>query len=990
MRKGIANILTILITASIILGVATTLPQVDANPTHTIIRAKLKEAALEYNIPSVILMGIAYTESGWRQFDANGEPLIHYNTSGSFDIGIMQINSTGRSDIERLKTDIFYNIEIGAKILDGKWKITPGVGDRDRNVLENWYYAIWAYNGFSYTNHPANPEGRRYQEKVLNNISRLIIGDDGQPLWEPVSISRPDPLSILPQPQWIPTPTPYHYGDLFSGIYEGNNARLVYAPENFIAPRGRTFKISFLFQNVGTTTWNALFIKGYEAQLRLSKDSKMLLLKTPITHGVEPGTNTEVSFEVMLEESGIYEASLALFKGEDVFTPQVETTVSVFDYPVSDATLQTTTPLTYSDTVSLDLMLNVPDNLPLSHFMEVVLTDLAGNKVYESLNKLEVSLKGDYRTLTLDIPVGVFGALKGRYRILYTLYLLNGDTYPQNLNFPVPYASFEKEIEIYEGTSGLFIGTNPQGAEIYVNGASTGMKTPAFLTVASGIYIITLVKEHFEIVEFEGNVSEGTTTFLEKSLVPIKDEIEIVTLPSSIDFGEIYKGVSLFKNIRIEFAGWVNSGIVSSAPKWISVYPLSFNTATTFTVAIDSRWLEEGEELSGSIVFSINGMETSVVVKARTLRSSVELYLEPSEATLRVDERAFISIKISSPLKLINEISSKITYDGNFLKVVSVTALSESFEFKNLSWDNNAIFIEALTKDGPISGEMELVSIEFASVSETIPDKTIVEFETIKVTSDNGTEDVIKKNAAEIQILERLRLPGSVPNLTGEAMVNRVKLSWQKESAGSNPTKSYEVYRSTMPDMSQSMFIGSVKESVHYFIDSGPFKNTPYYYWVVTIDSAGNSSTPSGPVEAKPIVMTEETSNNVKLEFYIGKPFVYVNGILVKMEASPFIEEGRTFVPVRYVAQPFGATVTWSEKERKVTLLHKKSIELWIGNPLAMVDGNPAFIDPQNNSIVPFIIEGRTFLPLRFVAENLGATVLWDPLEKKVTIDYSK
>jgi len=95
------------------------------NSSDTVIRAKLREMALKYNIPSVILMGIAYTESGWKQFDANGNPVIHYNLSGSFDIGIMQINSVGRSDIDKLKSDIFYNIEIGAKILDNKWKITP-------------------------------------------------------------------------------------------------------------------------------------------------------------------------------------------------------------------------------------------------------------------------------------------------------------------------------------------------------------------------------------------------------------------------------------------------------------------------------------------------------------------------------------------------------------------------------------------------------------------------------------------------------------------------------------------------------------------------------------------------------------------------------------------------------------------------------------------------------------------------------------------------
>jgi Transglycosylase SLT domain. len=213
-RKGFASVSIIALITVIVLDTLVLL-SIPPNPSDSVLRAKFIEVAKKYNIPSVILMGIAYTESGWKQFDATGAPIIHTNTDGSIDIGIMQINSTGRSDLDRLKTDVFYNIEVGAKILDGKWKITPAIGDSDRNILENWYYAIWAYNGFSYTNHPLNPQGRHYQDKVIDNIGKLIIGDDGQPLWTPVKITKPDPTKITNPPSYIDTPTPYHFGDLY-------------------------------------------------------------------------------------------------------------------------------------------------------------------------------------------------------------------------------------------------------------------------------------------------------------------------------------------------------------------------------------------------------------------------------------------------------------------------------------------------------------------------------------------------------------------------------------------------------------------------------------------------------------------------------------------------------------------------------------------------------------------------------------------------------
>lgn len=205
------------------------------NPPVTYIRASLKAAALRYNVPSVILMAIAYQETGWRQFDANGNTVLGSNAT-SQDIGIMQINSWGRNDIARLMTDIDYNIDTGAKMLDGKWKLTPGIGDRDRNVLENWYYAIWAYNGFSSTNNPNTIGGRHFQDGILALMARQVLGSDGQPLWPPVAVTPPNPLIVASPVGWIPTPLPIHYGDLYGGFNPGDNVGALESPADPGAP----------------------------------------------------------------------------------------------------------------------------------------------------------------------------------------------------------------------------------------------------------------------------------------------------------------------------------------------------------------------------------------------------------------------------------------------------------------------------------------------------------------------------------------------------------------------------------------------------------------------------------------------------------------------------------------------------------------------------------------------------------------------------------
>jgi len=63
-----------------------------------------------------------------------------------------------------------------------------------------------------------------------------------------------------------------------------------------------------------------------------------------------------------------------------------------------------------------------------------------------------------------------------------------------------------------------------------------------------------------------------------------------------------------------------------------------------------------------------------------------------------------------------------------------------------------------------------------------------------------------------------------------------------------------------------------------------------------------------------------------------------------------------------------------------------KTVTLWIGKNTAKVNGKEVMIDPSNPNVVPEIINGRTMLPLRFVAEALGCEVKWDDATKNDNI----
>jgi len=122
----------------------------------------------------------------------------------------------------------------------------------------------------------------------------------------------------------------------------------------------------------------------------------------------------------------------------------------------------------------------------------------------------------------------------------------------------------------------------------------------------------------------------------------------------------------------------------------------------------------------------------------------------------------------------------------------------------------------------------------------------------------------------------------------------------------------------------------------------------------------------------------------------IGKSTFTANGHTRTLDSPPIIKNGRTLVPIRAIVEEIGGSIYWDGSERKVTIvLNDTTIELWIGNPQAKINGITKWIDDTNHNVMPEIINSRTMLPLRFVTESLGCEVGWDGMTKTITITYS-
>lgn len=111
------------------------------------------------------------------------------------------------------------------------------------------------------------------------------------------------------------------------------------------------------------------------------------------------------------------------------------------------------------------------------------------------------------------------------------------------------------------------------------------------------------------------------------------------------------------------------------------------------------------------------------------------------------------------------------------------------------------------------------------------------------------------------------------------------------------------------------------------------------------------------------------------VEMQIGRKSISVNGNLAQKDAAPVIQNSRTLVPIRFITESLGGAVAWNGESKEVTLLlDGKEIKMTIGKTL------------EKYGVAPVIMDSRTYVPVRFVADALGAQTSWNEAEKTVTL----
>ncbi len=317
------------------------------------------------------------------------------------------------------------------------------------------------------------------------------------------------------------------------------------------------------------------------------------------------------------------------------------------------------------------------------------------------------------------------------------------------------------------------------------------------------------------------------------------------------------------------------------------------------------------------------------------------------------------------------------------------------------------IYVEATTGETPTAAHLEVVKIPVTLLEETsnisLEDNNMTSKRAIKIVTDaikTPTENSIvayslsgKKYSCLIfdgaewtslnttKTISELKTAIKENNAVSVYVIGTISASSNKSSGGGSRVSTVKVTTiNGETSSSQNIVIGKkissiAKPEIEKKIFTGWFENEELTV-LISEDNVINKET---KLYAGFVWNPKYTMN-----LYIGKLEAKVFGEDKTNDVAPVIQNDRTMLPARFVAENLGAKVEWNEKEQKVTILSedkKTEIIIYVDSDIAYVNGKEVKLDSP-----AYVKNDRTFTPQRFIAETLGATVEWVDKNQEVII----
>lgn len=371
-----------------------------------------------------------------------------------------------------------------------------------------------------------------------------------------------------------------------------------------------------------------------------------------------------------------------------------------------------------------------------------------------------------------------------------------------------------------------------------------------------------------------------------------------------------------------------------------------------------------------------------------------------AEAFIKLDQHSYgprESIVVS-----VSDITAQMINEAAWIAIFRIDATYDEFEYDwaNLNEEAKEYVLEApintgayevrLFKDGSSTDMSFIMSAPFNvedSADMKNPENNMLK-PMIPV-----TPDTVASSAPD-----SVTLPSHGGSFTTLAVASGVKLAWGPiaDAVG------YRIYRSATQGVEGISITDFPIASLSY-VDVNVDANTTYCYMLRAVMKEANAITLEHEILSEPFIMgcvktgdtilggsisdMYGTTKNVVL-MKVNDPFMSVNGVRQEIDpgrgTAPQIIFGRTIVPIRAIIETMLGTINWEDATQKITLnANGHSVIMWLNKKEIIVDGQNQMMD-----VTPVSINGRTMVPVRFAAENVGCFVDWIASTSEIVVVF--
>lgn len=436
-------------------------------------------------------------------------------------------------------------------------------------------------------------------------------------------------------------------------------------------------------------------------------------------------------------------------------------------------------------------------------------------------------------------------------------------------------------------------------------------------------------------------------------------------------------------------------------------------TVATSVSGVTYQWQRDGVNIDGATnaTYTVKNVADSGSYTVYTVK------ITDTEGKTAVSNATAISI--TKKEVAVPTVESKI-YNGTVL-TADVTATADYDVTKNEDGKNAGVYDVVLTlKDAEnykwADSEEAAKTIPFTvapkKVELTVDNSTLKGAGSVTFTVDGVCEGDTAKVVCDVDSIKVEGLKASLPNATMEYTFTTdmggnyepascvVSVTRRKSGSSSSDTSAPTYGVSTGKTENGEISVTPAKAEAGETVTIKATPDSGYQLDKMTVKDKNNSTVklkkvneneytftmPVGKVSVDATFVQKDAADDSNaaeagktIKLQIGSRIVNVDNEAVIYDAAPVIRNDRTLVPIRIITEALGGKVDWNGAAKEVTLsINDKEIKMTIGKTL------------EKYGVAPVIIDGRTFVPVRFVADELGANVAWDDATKTVTIKTAR